>query len=414
MLIDLRTEGLTKYFLCPFIGSFCLIGASFSSGQSKFGKYPFLQNILNSTSEILAIIPYLISNKIKKVSFINNNKDTIEKINEKNDMTYNEIDEEQSRIKILDMILLGFVEFLWCFILYIGNDLFNNKFKYFFMSSYILFLTVLQKYLLDNKIYRYQIASLILFFVFDVIYLAILFIDNSLKYSPFLLIFVLVSNLIFSFEITYEKKILKNEFISFYKICIYLGIVSLLFNIIASVVTTIVTIYVKVDGRDKVYLFNYKYYLEEVDDHVMNEIILVIVFVILNGVYNILQFLTIKYLSQNHVLITYVMLAIYYSILIKFQDVEIKTLTFAFSIVLYLIGFFILFIFLEVIQLNFWGISKDIAIKKGLRSDVDKYMESFSSEGDDNVDEDLKNNKTDSNGKTIPLSTSELESYDNE
>ena len=65
-------------------------------------------------------------------------------------------------------------------------------------------------------------------------------------------------------------------------------------------VTTIVTIYVKVDGRDKVYLFNYKYYLEEVDDHVMNEIILVIVFVILNGVYNILQFLTIKYLSQNH------------------------------------------------------------------------------------------------------------------
>jgi vacuolar-type H+-ATPase subunit I/STV1 len=227
MLIDLRTEGINIYFLCPFIGSFCLIGASFSSGQSKFGKYPFLQNILNSTSEILAIIPYLISNKIKKVSFINNNMDTIEKINEKNDMTYNEIDEEQSRIKILDMILLGFVEFLWCFILYIGNDLFNNKFKYFFMSSYILFLTVLQKYLLDNKIYRYQIASLILFFVFDVIYLAILFIDNSLKYSPFLLIFVFVSNLIFSFEITYEKKILKNEFISFYKICIYLGIVSL-------------------------------------------------------------------------------------------------------------------------------------------------------------------------------------------
>ena len=108
------------------------------------------------------------------------------------------------------------------------------------------------------------------------------------------------------------------------------------------------------------------------------------------------------------------MLAIYYSILIKFQDVEIKTLTFAFSIVLYLIGFFILFIFLEVIQLNFWGISKDIAIKKGLRSDVDKYMQSFSSEGDDNVDEDLNGNKTDSNGKTIPLSTSELESYDNE
>ena len=415
MLIDLRTEGLNIYFLCPFIGCFCLIGASFSSNQSKFGKYPFLENILISISQILAVIPYLISNKIKKKSLNNQLKDKDDNSNEKNDIALNEIEEEKNKIKILDTVLLGFLVFLQSFILNIGYDLFNNKFRYSFMTTYILFLIVLQKYILDNKIYRYQIASFFLFCVFDGIYLAIIFIDKSLKYNAFLLLFIFVSNFIVSFVITYEKKILKNQFVSLYKLCIFIGIFSLIFNIIASIITSIVSIYVKVDGRDKIYLFNYKYYIEEVDDHVLKEIILIFVFVILNGVNNILQLLTIKYLSQNHVLITYIMIAIYYSILIKFQDIEIKTLTFVISIVFYLICFFILFIFLEIIQLNFWGISKDITIKKGLRSDVDKYMQSFSSDGEEDIDKDLISSKNEeTSDKTISLHKSEIESYENE
>ena len=416
MLIDLRTEGLNIYFLCPFIGCFCLIGASLSSGQSKFGKYPFLQNILISISEILAFIPYLISIRIKKKSLNNQLNDKENNSKEKNDLDYNEIDVEKSNLKILDTIMLGFLDFLQSFILYIGNDLFNNKFRYSFMTIYILFLTVLQKYILDNSIYRYQIVSLILFFVFDTIYLIIIFIDKSLKYNALLLIFIFVSNFILSFIITYERKILKNQFISVYKLCIFLGIFSLISNIIASVITTIVSIYVTNDGRDKVYLFNYKYYIEDVDDHVIKEIILVFVFTILNGVNNILQLLTIKFLSQNHVLITYVMLAIYYSILIKFQDIEIKTLTFAFSIIFYIIGFFIIFIYLEIIQLNFCGISKDITIKKGIRTDVDKYMQSFSSDGEENVEKELilgvQNEET--KDKTKSLASDEYESYENE
>ena len=70
------------------------------------------------------------------------------------------------------------------------------------------------------------------------------------------------------------------------------------------------------------------------------------------------------------------MLAVYYSILIKFQDIEIKSLTFVLSIVFHIICFFALFIFLEIIQLNFCGINKDANFKIGLRTEVDKYMKS--------------------------------------
>ena len=412
MLIDLRTEGINIYFLCPFLGCFCLIGASFSSGQSIFGKYKFLENILVSVSQMLAIIPYLISVKIKNESFMNT-----EKSKEEKKQLINNNFEEENNIKISQGLCLGAVEFLKLFILNVGSDLFDIKFRIFFMSSNVLFLSFLQKCFLKTRIYRHQIASFIIFFVLDIAFIIIIAFDDLLEYNLMQLIFIFVSNLFFSFEITYEKTILNNKDISFYKLCIYLGIFSFIFNIIASIITTIVEFNLNVDDKYKIYFFNYKYYLEEVDDHVLVEIILIFVFVILNGVYNILQLLTIKYLTQSHVLITYIMLAIYYSILTKFQEIETTSLTLIFSFVFYIVGFFVLFIFLEIILLNFCGINKDITFKIGLQSDVNKYMQSFSADEDD-----IEVEKTDNKGeklnemkeRNISATSSELESYENE
>jgi len=412
MLIDLRTEGINIYFLCPFLGCFCLIGASFSSGQSIFGKYKFLENILVSVSQMLAIIPYLISVKIKNESFMNT-----EKSKEEKKQLINNNFEEENNIKISQGLCLGAVEFLKLFILNVGSDLFDIKFRIFFMSSNVLFLSFLQKCFLKTRIYRHQIASFIIFFVLDIAFIIIIAFDDLLEYNLMQLIFIFVSNLFFSFEITYEKTILNNKDISFYKLCIYLGIFSFIFNIIASIITTIVEFNLNVDDKYKIYFFNYKYYLEEVDDHVLVEIILIFVFVILNGVYNILQLLTIKYLTQSHVLITYIMLAIYYSILTKFQEIETTSLTLIFSFVFYIVGFFVLFIFLEIILINFCGINKDITFKIGLQSDVNKYMQSFSADEDD-----IEVEKTGDKGeklnemkeRNISATSSELESYENE
>ena len=413
MLIDLRTEGINIYFLCPFLGCFCLIGASFSSGQSIFGKYKFLDNILVSISQMLAIIPYLIKVKIKNESFMNTEKSK----EEKKQMINNNFDDENNSIKISQGLCLGAAEFLKLFIVNVGSDLFDIKFKLFFLSSNIFFLSFLQKCFLKTRIYRHQIASFIIFFALDVAFIIIVAFDDLLNYNLMQLIFIFISNLFFCFEITYEKTILNNKDISFYKLCVYLGIFSFIFNIIASIITTIVEFNIDVDDKYKIYLFNYKYYLEEVDDHVLVEIILIFVLVILNGVYNILQLLTIKYLTQNHVLITYIMLAIYYSILTKFQDIETSSLTLTFSFIFYIVCFFVLFIFLEIIQLNFWGINKDITFKIGLKSDVNKYMQSFSAD-EDEIEVEKSNDKgeklNEMKERNISASSSELESYEND
>ena len=415
MLIDLRTEGLNIYFLCPFLCSFCLIGANFCSGQSVFGKYAGLRNILFSISQIIAIIPYFISMKIQR----NKSYSDSQGINEQILQINNDNLEEYSDFKIYQGVLLGFVNFLDYFVVYIGIDLFGIEYDLYLISTIILFLSFLQKYFFGKKIFRHQIAAMIIFFVFDIAFVIIIAFDNLLNYKLWHLFFIVISNLFFSFEMIYEKKILNNPEVSFYKLCFYLGIFSFTFNLIASIITNIIEYNIKTEDKYKIYLFNYKYYYEEVDDHVLVEIILIFVFVILNGVYNILQLLTIKYLSPNHVLITDIMLAIYESILTTFTDVETNNATLIFSFILVIINFFALFIYLGIIQLNFWGLNVDVSFKKGVKSDVKRYMESFSEGGDEiEIFDDSKerdNQKSENDPKNITSEyTSELESYEKE
>ena len=415
MLIDLRTEGLNIYFLCPFLCSFCLIGANFCSGQSVFGKYAGLRNILFSISQIIAIIPYFISMKIQR----NKSYSDSQGINEQILQINNDNLEEYSDFKIYQGVLLGFVNFLDYFVVYIGIDLFGIEYDLYLISTIILFLSFLQKYFIGKKIFRHQIAAMIIFFVFDIAFVIIIAFDNLLNYKLWHLFFIVISNLFFSFEMIYEKKILNNPEVSFYKLCFYLGTFSFTFNLIASIITNIIEYNIKTEDKYKIYLFNYKYYYEEVDDHVLVEIILIFVFVILNGVYNILQLLTIKYLSPNHVLITDIMLAIYESILTTFTDVETNSITLIFSFILVIINFFALFIYLGIIQLNFWGLNVDVSFKKGVKSDVKRYMESFSEGGDEiEIFDDSKerdNQKSENDPKNITSEyTSELESYEKE
>ena len=421
MLIDLRTKGLNIYFLCPFIGSFCLIGAFFTSSKSIFGKYSISQNILVSISQIFAIIPYLIIKKMQKNSVNNISNITGNKELYLNELEYQNIEEEKNIIKIWPTIILGFIYFLHSFLGYLGNDLFENKIVFYFLSSNVLFLNILQKFLLKIKVYRHQIASFIIFFFFDFIYVIIVLLDKKLNYDIKEIIFIFLSNFFFSLEITYEKKVLNQKNFNLYIICILMGVFSFGFYLISTIITTIINSKIDIEDKDKykVYLFNYKNYFKEIDDQIIFEVFKIFIFIILSCIFNVLQFLTIKNLSANHVLITYSMLSIYNSILMDIQDIEISRLTLTCTFILYIILFFALFIFLEIIQLNFCGINKDITFKIGLQSDVNRYMQTFNTkvddvENNDNSNEIEKSKSIEMNESNISDTNSGLYSYNDE
>jgi hypothetical protein len=150
-------------------------------------------------------------------------------------------------------------------------------------------------------------------------------------------------------------------------------------------------------------VFSYKDYFNEMKNYsIFIEIFLILVFMILNGLYNIFQFVTIKFLSPNHVLITQLILALYYTIILQFTDNSINNITLIFSIIFHIICFITQLIFLEIIQLNFCGINKDTKLHIRIRSDIDKVYQdkedmykTKSEEIEDNYDENDRNKNHD-------------------
>lgn len=405
MLIDLRGDGLNMYIFCPFIGCFCLICASFASDHSVFGKYYIVNKELSSLGQIFAVIPYLILKKIHS-----------SKRASKDGQEYNKMEDQNDNIKIKPTILLGFLDFLYSFVFYFGDEIFGNKLQIYVLSSFVLFLMIFQKLILENRIYRHQIVAFLVFFVLDFVYIIIVILDKKLNYDIKQIIIIIFGNILLTLEIVYEKKIMKDSMIFLYKLCILVGVFSFCFTLITSITTTIIESNIDIADKNKIYSFNYKYYLEDVSGHVLLEIIAIVVYILFNCIQSIVQFIIIKHLSPNHILITYILFAIYHSILIKIQNIEISTLTTIFSFVLYILLFFVTFVFLEFIQLNFCGINKDITFKIGLRHDVNKYMQSFSE--DEDKDE---NNEENENCQTIELNernesatSSEIDTYNDE
>ena len=383
MLIYFDSEGINIYFIFPFLCFFCAVGASFISSYSCFAKFPSLQNLVVSFGEMLAIIPYLLSLKIDKDTFQGSSKrnsiksspsPTSKSLLDKYQLEYNDYEEELSHVEFYHIILLGFIDFLQSFCTYFGNELFDNQYQLYLWSSYILFLCIFNKLLLHTRLYRHHIVSFIIFFIFDILHTIIIIIDININYKKLQLIFIFISNLCFSLEIVFEKRLIEKSFISIFKLCFFLGLSTTFFNLTTSIITTIISIIkYKDDNKKPKVVFSYKDYYNEMQNYsIFIEICLILVFMLLNGLYNIFQFVTIKFLSPNHVLITQLILALYYTIILQFTDNSINNITLIFSIIFHIICFITQLIFLEIIQLNFCGINKDTKLHIRIRSYIDK------------------------------------------
>ncbi len=104
------------------------------------------------------------------------------------------------------------------------------------------------------------------------------------------------------------------------------------------------------------------------------EIILIVIYMLLTGFYNVFQFLTIKNLSPSHSLITQIMLAFFCSLMNKLF-MEMKDITWIISITVHSVCIITLFIFLEVIELKFCGIDKNTKHNISKRANLEKYMD---------------------------------------
>ena len=373
MCLNFNTDGINLYFLCPFVCFFCLVLASYSSSFSKFGSNPFIQNIIISLSEILAIFPYLISMRIDKNIY--KKKPKTYNLNKKSNYIkyeYNRREVTIKRMNLYQLFLLGFIDFIQSLSIFFGN-LFNNNYQLYCWSSQIFFLCIFSKILLINKLYIHHIFSFILFFIFDILNIVFILIDEEIKYKSVQIIFIIISSICFSFELVYEKILFETYFVSIYKLCFLIGLSTLFYNLIASIIVTIISFY-----WDKITKFNCLDYFSQITDVLIIEISLIFSYMILIGLYNIFQFLTIKSLSPNYPLITQILLSFYISIMYALTK-KMETITKIITIVINSICILILLVFLEIIEIKCFGLDQETKHNISNRSEIDKYLQSDAS-----------------------------------
>ncbi len=208
----------------------------------------------------------------------------------------------------------------------------------------IIFMVIVSKLLLKMEFYIHHYIGLFIFLVLSLV-IDILF--NLTIFKPdILFICVYIIYLILdSIYVTYEKYMMDKLGYSPYNTIFYIGFIFLFTATVGVVILSITggTSYKGFEGfEDYFNKYEYKY------------VILHIIYLIgFRFFINILKILTVYYFTQIHNFTTYILIKIFDLVLRKESEYKY------FSILLFIFQFLGLLIFLEIIELNFWGLDKN-------------------------------------------------------
>ena len=208
----------------------------------------------------------------------------------------------------------------------------------------IIFMVIVSKLLLKMEFYIHHYIGLFIFLVLSLV-IDILF--NLTIFKPdILFICVYIIYLILdSIYVTYEKYMMDKLGYSPYNTIFYIGFIFLFTATVGVVILNLTggTSYEGFEGfEDYFNKYEYKY------------VILHIIYLIgFRFFINILKILTVYYFTQIHNFTTYILIKIFDLVLRKESEYKY------FSILLFIFQFLGLLIFLEIIELNFWGLDKN-------------------------------------------------------
>ena len=277
------------------------------------------------------------------------------------DYEYNNELEDITNIKIYKLIFISIVEYIQNFLLFYGYVKFPTNSSIFLWSVDILSIHFLSKCFLSSSIHRHHILCLVIFSFFDV-YISIIVITSP-TFNYWQILFLISNNFLYSFKLVYCRRLMEYNFISPYKLCYTIGYINLIMNILTLIIFTYFDEKYDIPNNIKEFIDNLFIYLNKVSDETLpsrlREIFFIFFYIVAVGLNNIFLYLTIIYLSPYHYLMTKILLSFGVNIvfLIMFH-ISIDYITII-TLCIYALSFFILFIFLEIIELNFCDLNKN-------------------------------------------------------
>ena len=305
---------------------------------TKLFKNTILTNICISSSKLFAVIPLIIfkmrSKSSKKTITQNSPNLNITQTNNSLEYIYNDDDKEKE-------IRKG----TWKFIFMSGIIFTINQFLYVLTcriksDTYILLILAIAVFyyiFLKIKLYRHHYLSIILIIITGLI---MDFVLENLNYditnNLWLLIIRVIREIIYSLTTVIDKYIMEKKLVSAYQILLCDGIITVIIFIIFAI-------------------FDYYFigYFDKYDDYFtnFNNIELIVIFGVLITQFflNLFLLVTIKVNSPCHIFIIYVLGQFAYYI-----DFSKKAIIVSCCLILIL---FFSFIFNEMIEINFFGLS---------------------------------------------------------
>ena len=243
--------------------------------------------------------------------------------------------------KMLWVLLLSIISFidilLFSFILFKFDNYLN------FWPFYIIFLSIFSFLILKNKLYKHHFISIItitILILLNNILSNNLTID-SIKENYIFYLLGIVNMIFYSLELVLYKYCMLIKYIKSYEILFFGGLIILALSIISLIIA------IKIG-----YIDNFRNYYENIDKI---EVIIFISLSLINFIYGILLLIIIDIFSPFYILLAdKVENLIYFFYTLNENDLSFTL----FYIVFLIIYIFMVLVFIELIELNFLGLSK--------------------------------------------------------
>ena len=365
-------------------------------------KHLFLDPLCYYAGFLLNIIPALIAYKFSKTE---NKKPKTSKLLEENassiEYIYNNPYDQYLSTKEFTKFIIVCIFFLLADLieiiqsLIVDEDEFDDDEEndYLFVQFLIIFLV--PKIISKTKYYKHQNISFLILFIIETIKTIINFIFFQ-KMSPYkLLIIVLniIDAILNSICFLYIKGLMKNKFISPYKCCYIIGMINTPIIIIIYIIFS--------------FVFPENYGLEDYDDYCLNifklfgdigssakNIIRLITFPFTYGLLMAMLTKTINEFTLYHIYIPYLIESFINNINKFSTEKQKENEDLVFIIIILISSFFIelivILVFLEIIEVKFWGMNENLKKNIELRAmtETDSILCIDDNDNDNDNDDD--------------------------
>ena len=341
--LEAKFKKLYIHFICLIVSYLPLI---FIKKSPKFkDSYKFIK-LIRAISKTVVFVPFFISEKF----FQKNEKKQIDLKNTRNDII----------ILILFPIIYILSKIMKSFFKILG-ELINQVISLIILSFFM-------GYFSNFQFHRHNLLAVILFSFFIILVDTLFYKNESFIHSTITTIILnAVYCLFYSIELNYRKYLMDDRYISFYKILSFCGLIDLFYFFIIKILSDKYGNFIYCAGEQVKTITSF--------EGIKTKTIIVILQILLIFTCYIIHitifFLLIYHFSPAHAVVVN-------TIILSIQEIYYHRISNAFLFVLFLLllifSIIALFIYLEIIELHFCGLDKNIRKNILKRAERDKSM----------------------------------------